>query len=123
MGIHKKITEIKMPEPEVEIQNKKINGNTEIRINLKFLSVLGGLLITIGSAIFGLVNTKLNDANDNINALEQKVEGYKTAITTVQSQNRIILLHYGIDIEVEAEIAAEDARSEGVRPTSLNGNN
>ena len=112
-----------MPEPEVEIQNKKINGNTEIRINLKFLSVLGGLLITIGSAIFGLVNTKLNDANDNINALEQKVEGYKTAITTVQSQNRIILLHYGIDIEVEAEIAAEDARSEGVRPTSLNGNN
>jgi len=111
-----------MPEPEAVINNKRINGNTQIVLNLKSISVIVGLLISIGSTIFGLVNSKLNDANDNINQLEQKVEGYNTVVTTVQSQNKIILLHYGIDIEVEAREAVETNRSEDGRPESLNGN-
>jgi len=110
-----------MPESEAEINGKKINGNTEIRLNLKSLSVIAGLLISIGSTIFGIVNSKLNDANNNINQLEQKVEGFNNSVTTVQSQNKIILLHYGIDIEVETTIAAEATRGTDGRPESLGG--
>lgn len=111
-----------MPDPEAQIGGKKINGNTQIVLNLKAIIIIVSLIISAGSTIFGLTNAKLNKANENINALEQKVDGYSTTVNSVQSQNKIILLHYGIDIEVEAEEAALARRNADGRPGSLTDN-
>jgi len=108
-----------MAEPAGEINGKKINGNTEIRMNLKSLIVIIGLIISGGSTIFGVITSKINKTNDSINVLEQTVEGYNTNVTSVQAQNVIILKHYGIDIEIDAEEAARERRDNDGRPGSL----
>lgn len=108
-----------MAEPGGEINGKKINGNTPIVLNLKALVVIIGLIISGGSTIFGVISSKINKTNDSINALEQTVEGYNTTVTSVQAQNVIILKHYGIDIEIDAEEVARARRDNNGRPGSL----
>ena len=123
-----------MPQPEVNIENggnTRLNGNTQIVLNLKAISVIVGLIITVGSSVFGLVNRKLNniesDFNTNqielkgeINKLDQSLDEYKQKVTTVQSQNTIILQYYGIDLTAEAAVAAEARREDG-RPSDSPG--
>lgn len=111
-----------MPEPEVEINGKKFDGSTQIVLNVKAVIAIISLVVIMASTIFGVVNSKLNAANSNINVLEEKVDGYNTTVTTVQAQNEIILQHYGIDIGIEAEEAARARRNSDGRPSSLNGN-
>jgi len=109
-----------MSDEVVIVNGKKFSGNTQIVLNTKAVIAILSFLIFIGSTVFGIVNSKLNKANGNINQLEQKLETYNTAVTTVQSQNTIILLHYGIDLEVEAEAALE-RRTESDSPPTLPG--
>lgn len=108
-----------MPEPEVQINNKNITGNTQIVLNLKSISVIIGLIISLGGSIFGMVNSKLNTLKDEVNSLEEKVDTYNSTVEGVQSQNIIILKHYGIDIEFEARETYENRRNDNGRPTSL----
>ena len=110
-----------MPDPEAQVGGNKISGNTQITLNLKAVIVIAGLIISLGGTIFGVVNSKLSNLNDEINTLEEKVDGYNNTVTSVQSQNVIILQHYGIDIEVEAEEAARARRENDGRPASLGG--
>jgi len=110
-----------MPDEEVVVIGKKFSGNTQIVLNIKAIITIVSLLIVIGSSVFTIVNTKLNKANESINKLEEKVVTYNTVVTTVQSQNKIILLYYGIDLGVEAEEASLARRTASDSPPTLPG--
>lgn len=108
-----------MPEAAGEINGNKINGNTQIVLNLKAISIIIGIILSIGGSIFGVINSKLSKLSTEINTLEEKVEIYNKTATSVQAQNIIILQHYGIDIEIDAEEAARLRQENNGRPSSL----
>jgi len=109
-----------MPEPEVIVNNKTLNGSTQIVLNLKSIIVIISLIISIGGTIFGVVSNKLNKLDDKIIKLsEEDIKTIEDKLNTVNAQNTFIMKFYNIDVEFEAEQSAEARRNEGERPRSL----
>ena len=109
-----------MSQPEVVVNNTKINGNTQITLNLKTIFVLVGLIISIGGTIFGVVTSKLNKLDAKIIKLDDEdVESIKDQLKTVNAQNTFIMKYYNIDVDFDAEQSAEARRNADGKPTIL----
>lgn len=122
MGFYKKISNEIMPEPEVLINDNKINGSTQIVLNLKSITVIVGLICSTGGTIFGIINSKLGKLNDQIIELkDQDIKVLGNELTIIKAQNKVIGTYYGVDLEMDAIESAEDRRGVGGRPTSMPG--